>query len=130
MTPEKWDAMTDEEKADDLQRALARMLDEIRDETAASRFRDRFSRERVHPVTRDINQLINFTIRRRLRHAPAVLDANRRVLRRVDTKALRFLVSVVLHGGAYDLTMRRRCDRILGYCDVLEAALLLLPAKH
>lgn len=124
MTPEKWRTLTHDAQADDLQRVLAHLADEIREETSKSRFRDRWSGERVHPISYDITLLINFTSLRRLRDAPDILDAIRRAMRGVDTKALRFLVSAALRGSC-SLAMQRRCDRVLAYCDAIDAAVAL-----
>jgi hypothetical protein len=101
---------------------------EVERERLASRFRDRCSRERIHPIQYDINKLLDFIIQRRRRSAPAAFDAARRVLRVVDTTAIRLLVSVVLEQGRYGWSMRCRCERLLGYCDTLEAALALRDA--
>lgn len=122
MTPEEWDAMTDEEQLADLQRALTGIQEEIREETKRSRFRDRWSRRKIHPVQNDINKLVGFVINRRMRQ-PGVTDLLRRVLHRVDTEAIRFLVEMVLQTGSCGWFMSRRCKRLLEYCDTIEAAL-------
>ena len=84
----------------------------VREEVRKSRFRDKCSGIRVHPIQHDIGAVIDFVIQRRRRQAPAAFDAARRVLRRVDTTALRFLVSTVLEDGRCDIRMRRRCERL------------------
>lgn len=99
--------------------------------TRRSRHRDRWSRERVHPVQHDINQLVHFIIARRRRHDDA-FDAARTVLapctgnprREQQIAALRMLVSVVRR-GRYSTTMLRRCERIEGYCDLFETAMAI-----
>lgn len=101
----------------------------VREETKRSRFRDRWSRERIHPVQHDVNRLLNFIIERRRRSPSMVFDAARTVLKRVDTDAIRLLVSTVLDGGCGE-TMRRRCARLIGYCEIIEAALALRERTH
>ncbi|MBP7779488.1 MAG: hypothetical protein KA371_20410 [Acidobacteria bacterium] len=93
-------------------------------ETARSRYRDRVSRERVHPIDYDVSALINFALERRLRH-PQTMQAVRRATYRVDTDALRLLVHIATEGGATNRALRARCARVLGYCDTIEAALAL-----
>lgn len=102
---------------------------EVERETRRSRYRDRTSRCRIHPIKHDVSQLMAFVIARRLRQ-PGVTDLLRRVLKRVDTRAVRQLVSIVLENGSYPPTMRRRCDRLLGYCATIEAALALKARTH
>ena len=127
MTPEEWDAMTDEEQAEDLRQALARIPEEIADETRRSRFRDRCSRRRKHPINNDVSKLLDFIINRR-RHS--AFAAARVVLGMEDgdkLQAFRLLVAVTLapgiRGGGCGWFMRRRCERILGYADTIESAL-------
>lgn len=98
---------------------------EVERERLKSRYRDRNSLERVHPIQHDVNMILAFIIVRRRRSAPAAFDAARRVLRAVDTSALRVVVSTVLDGGQSDRTTKRRCARILGYCTTIETALAL-----
>jgi endonuclease III len=100
----------------------------VEQERLASRFRDRSSRQRVHPVQNDISRLVDFVAARRLRQ-PGVVDLLRRTLKHVDTDALRFLVSAVLDHGTCDRYMKRRCARLLGYCETIEAA-LMQKEKH
>src|SRR5258706_6959000 len=82
---------------------------EVERERLASRFRDRCSRAKIHPIQYDIDKLIDFVIQRRRGSAPTAFDAARRVLHVVDTTAIRLLVSVVLEHGRYGLSMRCRC---------------------
>ena len=98
------------------------VFEETERETRRSRFRDRISRQRVDPYQWDINQLVEFLISRRLRQ-PGTLDLARRIQRSVDTEALRLAIALVLEKGSYPPAMRRRCERIEGYCNVIEAAL-------
>ena len=94
---------------------------EIERETRTSRHRDRVSGERVHPIEHDVNQLINFVTDRRLRQ-PDALPAARRANKSVDTEALRVLIEIALKRGATTTAIRRRCSRIVTYCDVIETA--------
>ena len=93
---------------------------EVERERRKSKFRDRCSRDRVHPITHDLVYIVDFVIDRRTRHARAAFVATRRVLTRVDTEAMRYLVDVVLEGGACDVTTRRRCGRLLEYCNAVR----------
>jgi hypothetical protein len=130
MTPEEWETLTDDEKADDLKRALDGIADEIREETKRSRFRDGWSRAKVHPIKNDFNKLLDFLLDR-CRHSPrAVFDAARVVLRPENgnlPQAIRLVVSVVLapgvRGGSCGWFMRRRCARLTNYADQLDQAL-------
>jgi hypothetical protein len=102
----------------------------IREEVKRSRFRDRSSGGRVHPIQHDVNMVLDFIIDRRRRQAPAVFDAARKVLKHVDTEALRFLVSTVLEDGRCDNYMNRRCARLLEYCATIDSALALKGGHH
>jgi hypothetical protein len=93
----------------------------IERETRHSRFRDRCSRERVHPVKHDVGMLLDVVMTSRRRQTPAVLDAARRVLKGTDTMALRVLIAAVLEGNG-DVAMRHRCERLLESCDTYEKA--------
>jgi hypothetical protein len=98
-----------------------------------SRFRDRFSRSRIHPIQHDVDWLCTFVMTRRLRQ-PGVMDLLRRIqpphlslrqqLESLD--AIRLLVDIVLQKGSCDRVMKRRCARLLEMCDTLEAGLLAL----
>jgi hypothetical protein len=132
MTPEEWDTLDEKEQEDDLEQALAGIRDELREETSKSRFRDNCSRRRKHPIDNDFNKLLDFIIDRRRREPRSTFDAARIVLGMGDPKvnrpqAIRLLVSVVLapgvRGGSCGWLMRRRCKRLLEYCDTIEAAL-------
>jgi hypothetical protein len=96
----------------------------VESERLRSRHRDRFSRERVHPIQYDVNRLTNFVCDRRTRQ-PGALDTVRRVMKSVDTEALRVLVQIASERGSRSRSMRRCCSRVLSYCDVIEAALAL-----
>jgi hypothetical protein len=119
--------MTDDERADDLKRALGNMPREIEEERRKSRYRDHHSRERVHEITHDFDALVAFIINKRKR-VPGALRAARRVYVSPDPRDFRFLVRVVLDGGYCDDAMQRVCERIAGYCDILEPALAMLSA--
>ena len=95
---------------------------EVERERLASRYRDRSSRGHVHPIDADVGALIDFAASRRLRQ-PDVLNLLRRVLHRVDTPAIRLLVAMVLTKGSCDRHMKRRCARLIEYCDTLDFAL-------
>jgi hypothetical protein len=96
----------------------------VREETKRSRFRDRWSRERIHPFDYDVHSIVGFVIERHRRFPPEVFDAARILCRRTDTDAIRVLVYAVLEGPC-GLVMRRRCGRLLWYCDVIETALAI-----
>lgn len=97
---------------------------ETESERLKSRFRDSRTRERIHPIDYDIHKLLDFILERRRRAKPhdAVWDAALRVLETVDTQALRFLVSTIFDKGRVDHVTRRRCRRVLGYCDTVNKA--------
>jgi len=101
------------------------IYEETERETRKSRFRDRISRQRVDPYQYDITMLINFLASRRLRQ-PGTRDIVLRIHRSVDTEALRLAIALVLEKGSYTPAMRRRCERIEGYCNAFESALTLL----
>jgi hypothetical protein len=119
--------------AEELNRAIENIPVEIADETRRSRYRDPCSHRRVHPVHHDIMSVFHFATDRRMR-LPGVKDAARIVVsskpgdRQAKTKALRFLVDVILNHGATNPTIRRTCKRIEGYCDLVDAGRELLAA--
>jgi len=117
--------MTDDERAELLKRDLEAIPEQIRIETSRSRYRDHGTRRRVHPLDHDLGALIEFAVDRRRREGPAVCDAARRVMTMVDTDALRFLIRVVLEHGQCNITVKRRCARLLAHCENLDAALAL-----
>ena len=106
-------------RAEDVATAIR---DAVECETRRSRYRDRWSREPVHPAQHDVGAIIDFVIDRRKRQQGA-LEAARRVCKSVDTAALRFLIAVVLDGGVSTVAIRRSCTRVLAHCDAIEAAL-------
>ena len=99
---------------------------EVERERLESRFRDGCSRSKIHPVDNDIGRLIDFVAARRLRQ-PGVMKLLWRVLHRVDTEAIRLLVDIVLTKGSYGQAMQSRCQRLLDYCVIIDAALALKP---
>jgi predicted DNA-binding WGR domain protein len=99
---------------------------QVERETRRSRYRDRWSRERMHPIQHDVSQLIDFVMERRRRETDGA-RVGLRVLERVDTEALRLLVEMARRGHL-DRTMRRRCQRVDYYCLVIEKALELHDA--
>lgn len=103
-----------------------RIRAEIEQETRTGKHRDRYvPTVGVHPYQFDLDRLIEFVIDRRARQ-PGALDAVRRLCRRVDVEALRFLIAVVLEQGRCDLATRRRCARVSEHCRTIESAVLLL----
>ena len=72
-------------------------------------------------VERDVGQLVDFVAEHRRRHGAIAMPTVHRVMRRVDTAALRALVRVALSGRC-NWTLRRRCARILSYADTIDAA--------
>lgn len=109
------------------------LYEQVERETRRSRHRERISGrcgtfgriaigKRVHPYQHDINELVAFLISRRLRQA-GMPDLVRRIRRSVDTQALRLALEMVREKGSFDMVMRRRCERIEGYCNLIEAAL-------
>jgi hypothetical protein len=97
---------------------------EIADKTTRSPYRDSVTGKRLHPIQADLDRLLDFVAARRATY-PGALDAARRALRQIDTAAIRDVVAAVLEGGAVDTSTRRRCERVTGYCDTLDAALAL-----
>jgi len=96
---------------------------EVERETRKSRYRDRFSRQRLHPITADIGALVSFVIDRRRRQAGA-LELARCALGVIDTEVIRLLVEIVRRGSC-NRAMLRRCRRLEHYCEIIEAALAL-----
>ncbi len=100
---------------------------EVERETRRSRYRDRCSRMRLHPIQHDIAQLVDFVMERRRRQRDG-LAAARCVLETVNTDALRTLIHLAREHGRCNRTMRRRCERIENYCLIIETALALRAA--
>ena len=97
---------------------------EVERERLASRFRDRRSGERIHPIAADVGGLIDFVASRRQRQ-PDAMNLLRRLFVSTDTLAIRLLLVMVLTKGACNRAMKRRCARLLGYCEIIEAAFAL-----
>jgi len=95
---------------------------ELEAERQKSRCRDSLSRERKHPISHDIHRAMDFVERRR-KHCPGWFEAVKGVHYSVDTTALRTLVSLILEGGVYPRVEFNRCQRLLTYCNAIEAAL-------
>jgi len=93
-------------------------------EISQSRYRDRVSRHRIHPIEHDLNALIEFVICRRSDHEDT-LDAARRALARVNTEAVRFLIAAVRERGTHPKWIADVCVRLEENCSTIETALLL-----
>jgi hypothetical protein len=98
-------------------------------ERLKSRFRDRCSRERIHPIANDFGRLFDFVMSRR-RRQPGALDLLRRSLNRTDVAAILSLVEMVLTKGACNRAMRRRCARLIWYCEQLVMVFVLKGALN
>lgn len=98
-------------------------------ERLKSRIRDKTSGERLHLIDADVGGLIDFVASRRRRQANA-MNLSRRILRRTDPAAILSLVEMVLTKGACNRAMRRRCARLLWYCEQLALAFMLKEALN
>jgi hypothetical protein len=120
--------MTRQEANEALYAIIPGLREEVAAETARSRFRDRSTGKRIHPISADIRRLIDYAVDRRRRHPDArgIRDAAHTLYHRNDPEAMRVLVDAILDYGACTPTIRRTCERVLVYCDQLDLIFELL----